>query len=567
MKQKEPPKYKKQRIIPLIIASGLLIVGLAIGAAIIIQNRLTENILAQYQQQEHLLANEVAQNLESNIDALREKLALIASMPEVQTGSQAACQAKLNEAFLILDSKIGNLGRVDETGVFRCSLNKALVGVDAKTLGDYIPQILNDPAHKPVLSRAIIPPGVTTYVSALHVPVYDSSKKFVGTLGGAVYFNELQEKYLQTSTVARGGHVVLFDNNGDILYHPKTELIGKNVTQPEVRNSFSDSPAFEQAVDAAKQGKTGELRYHFDGVEKIAVYQPAQVLPDHHWVVMVAVPVQDAAAELSYVGINTAFVWFIVILAIAAVSFVAMASIHRFQTYELQKAKDEFVSLASHQLRIPVTSVRNFIDLLMDGNRNMNPHQKELLAYAKESNLRQVHIVANMLNVARAETGRLNLKLAPTDIGKLASAITANHQPLAAERHQTLVLTQQRQAIIAPADPAFLSIAIKNLIVNACKYTPEGGRIEVTVGTRARVCFIEIKDNGVGIAQKDMGKLFGKLNRIPNKLSDLAGGIGLGLYLSQKIVALHKGKITVQSHPAHGSTFTIELPPQTILPD
>lgn len=566
MKQKETPKYKKQKMIPFIVVSGVLIVGLATAAAMVIQQRLTENILAQYQQQEHLLANEVAQNLEANIDALREKLLLIASMPEVQTNNQAACQTKLSEAFLILDSKIGNLGRVDTTGVVRCSLNKALIGVDAKTFGDYIPQILNDPEHKPVLSRAIIPPGVTTYVSALHVPVYDN-KKFVGTMGGAVYFNELQEKYLKNNTVAHNGHVVLFDNNGDILYHPKTELIGKNVTQPDVRSLFSNSPAFEQAVDAAKQGKTGELRYHFDGQEKIAVYRPAQVLPDHHWVVMVAVPVQDAAAELSYVGINTALIWFIVILALAAVSFVAMASIHRFQTYELQKAKDEFVALASHQLRIPVTAVRNFIDLLMDGNRNMNPHQKELLAYARESNLRQVHIVANMLNVARAETGRLNLKFAPTDISKLTSNIVADHQQLAAERHQTLLITQQRQAIIAQSDPAFLAIAIKNLLVNACKYTSEGGRIEVTVGTRARLGFIEVKDNGVGIDQKDIGKLFGKLNRIPNELSELAGGIGLGLYLSQKIITLHKGNITVQSHPAHGSTFTIELPLDTILPE
>lgn len=558
--QHNRPLYNKKKIIPIIIVSALVMVGLGVVASVLVQNRLTENVLEQYQRQEHLIANEVAQNLESNIESIREKLSLIASMPEVKTGDQATCTAKLQEVFAILDSKLGNLGRVDQNGIFRCSLNKALVGVDAKTLGDYIKQIINDPEHKPVLSRAIVPPGITTYVSGLHVPVFDQNQKFLGTVGGGVYFNELQEKYLQNITLAQNGYVVLLDDNGDILYHPTAELIGKNISQQEVKKRFSDSPAFDAAMAAAQQGKTGQLRYTFEGQEKVAVYRPAQVLPDHHWIVFITVPVQDAAAELSYIGLNTAFIWFVVILSLAAVTFVAMASLHRFQTYELQKSKDEFVSLASHQLRIPVTAVRNFIDLLMDGNRNMNPHQRELLEFARESNLRQVHIVANMLNVARLETGRLNLKMAPTDICKLSQTIVTNQQTLALERHQKLSITCQRPVIVVSADPAFLNIAINNLVVNACKFTPEAGKIEVTVGTRGRTAFIEIKDNGVGIAEKDMKKLFTKLGRITNELSEVSGGLGLGLYLSKKIIGLHKGNIIVSSHVAHGSTFTIELP-------
>ncbi len=551
---------KKRTIILIVAISALIVTGLGALSNSVIKGWLANNLLAEYQRQEHQVAERVAQNLENNIAGVQDKLNLLTATPEVRNDDPLACNAKLTEAFDIMSSKVGNLGRVNAEGYFYCSINKKPIGLKAEKLGGYIPQIFNDPEHKPVLSRAILPPGAGGYVAALHVPVYDQQHRFKGTLGGAVYFNELQEKYLKHVSSAANGYVVLLDDNGDVLYHPKTQLIGKNINTQEAKSILGYSEEFGGAMVAAQRGESGNIHYTTHEGMRLAAFTKAQILPNHFWTVLVAVPTTEAAAQLSRVGVDSAFIWFTIVLSLAVAMIAAMMMANLMHSYELQQTKDEFVNLASHQLRTPATAVKNFAELLWDERDTLTDSQKEYLQNIQESNHRQITIVNDMLNVTRMDAGRIKLNPKPTNIGQLVDEIVEEQLPTIQSRKQKIAVNKTQEHIETPLDPTYGRMIIENLISNASKYTPTGGTIEVNVGLGANDVSVAVKDNGVGVAKGDMRKLFGKLNRIPNELSDEVGGTGLGLYLVKKIIELHGGKVTVISEPGKGSEFTVFIP-------
>lgn len=227
---------------------------------------------------------------------------------------------------------------------------------------------------------------------------------------------------------------------------------------------------------------------------------------------------------------------------------------------ELDKAKEDFVSLASHQLRTPATGVKAFTSMLLDGYAGkLTAKQEEFLNKAIDSNERQLRIIDDMLNVARADSGRMVLVRTDFDLSSLVDDIVTEQKPTIEERHQTIELSRPKDKIMLNADPAKIRMAIENLVSNASKYTPENGKVEVTVEKGAKAIVV-VKDNGVGIAKADMSKLFQKFSRLDNKLSALVGGTGLGLYLVKKIIELHKGKIKTESVIGKGTSFTVELP-------
>jgi|GEM_PF-2040574 len=551
---------KKYTIIAVVVASALIVIGLGALSNSLIKTHLADNLLIEYQGQQHQTAEQIAQNLENNIAGVQDKLNLLAIIPEVRDTEPVACNAKLAEAFSIMNSKVGNLGRVNAAGYFYCSINKALIGVKAEKLGSYIPQIFNDPQHKPVLSRAIIPPGATSYIAALHVPVYDTNKQFSGTVGGAVYFSELQRKYLKNISSAANGYVALLDDNGDVLYHPKMQLIGKNIGSPEAKRLLGYSATFGTAMAAAQRGESGTIRYTTVDGERLAVFTKAQILPNHFWTVVVAVPTAEAAAQLSRVGVDSAFIWFTIVLSLSVAMIASMTMVNLVRSYELQRTKDEFVSLASHQLRTPATAVKDFAELLWDERSTLTASQRDYLKNIEESNQRLITIVNDMLNVTKMDAGRIKLAPKPTDIGRLVHQVMQEQLPAIEARKQKITVNADKDVVHVPLDPTYGRMIIENLISNASKYTRTGGRLEIITGLRDKYAFVTVKDNGVGIAKKDMGKLFGKLNRIPNELSEEVGGTGLGLYLVKKVIELHGGKVTVVSEPGRGSEFTLLIP-------
>lgn len=228
---------------------------------------------------------------------------------------------------------------------------------------------------------------------------------------------------------------------------------------------------------------------------------------------------------------------------------------------EINRTKDEFVALASHQLRTPATAVKQYLGMVLQGFVGpVDDLQKELLTKAFESNERQIQIINQILNAARADTGKLVMTPTLLDLAELLKRICDEmRHDIEAHKHSFTVLLPDI-VVQANVDEGYLRMAIENLINNARAYTPDGGSISVTLLTTSNHALIAVKDTGVGINHKDMQKLFAKFSRIHNELSVQAGGSGIGLYLAGEIVRLHGGSIDVDSKPNIGSVFTIILP-------
>lgn len=228
---------------------------------------------------------------------------------------------------------------------------------------------------------------------------------------------------------------------------------------------------------------------------------------------------------------------------------------------DLQDAKDELLSLASHQLRTPATGVKQYVGMVLEGYAgNVPKKQKEILKRAYDSNERQLEIVNQILHIARIESGRLPITKTDIDLNQLAHEVISEQASEIRKRKQRLKKIFGKKPIMLEGDPQYLRMVIENLISNASKYTKEGGSIAVEISQEDSYIILEVTDTGVGIASDDINKLFQKFSRIHNELSISSGGTGIGLYLTRLITELHNGTIEVISRPNVGTTFRVRLP-------
>lgn len=228
---------------------------------------------------------------------------------------------------------------------------------------------------------------------------------------------------------------------------------------------------------------------------------------------------------------------------------------------QLERAKSEFVSLASHQLRTPATGVKAFLALLNDGYAGkLSEKQHHFLNNAYKANERQLTIINDLLSVASIESGRIALKKTRVEIIELVRSIAEEYKPQAIEKKQKLTLSLPEPPLYAELDEPRFKMILDNLLSNAKKYTPEKGNINIRVVKTSNNMFIHIKDSGSGIAKKDQARLFAKFSRIDNPKNIDIEGSGLGLYLAKYLAKLHNGDILVKSKLNYGSTFTIKIP-------
>lgn len=227
----------------------------------------------------------------------------------------------------------------------------------------------------------------------------------------------------------------------------------------------------------------------------------------------------------------------------------------------LERAKDEFVAIASHQLRTPATAVKQYLSLLLDGYADpLSGNQKVFVERAYESNERQLTIVEEILRITQLDLEKVILKPKLYDIRLIAREAAESLKGRLEQKNQQLIIKEPDQPVEAIVDKDQLRIAIENLLENASNYTWPDRKITIATKARAGKTYVSVKDEGVGIDPEDFPKLFQKFSRIPNPLSVEIGGTGLGLYWADRIVRLHQGKISVRSRAGEGTTFTIKLP-------
>ena len=227
---------------------------------------------------------------------------------------------------------------------------------------------------------------------------------------------------------------------------------------------------------------------------------------------------------------------------------------------ELDRLKDEFLSLVSHELRTPLTSIRGYLDLVLDEEAGeLNPEQRRFLKAVERNSGRLLRLVGDLLFVAQADAGRLTLERAKVDVAALAADCVEAARPVADQRSIDL----QLKAVPVPAlvgDRGRLAQVLDNLVSNALKFTPEGGSVEVRTSTTDDCVRLEVEDSGIGIPAEEQPRLFERFFRAASATEQAIPGTGLGLAIVKAIVEAHSGRIEVVSAPGEGTTFLVELP-------
>jgi len=230
----------------------------------------------------------------------------------------------------------------------------------------------------------------------------------------------------------------------------------------------------------------------------------------------------------------------------------------------LDQLKDEFVSVASHELRTPMTAIKSYLWMTLDGRAGaISEKQKFYLNRAYSSVDRLIRLVNDMLNVSRIDSGRITLELSGVDLQSTVKEVFDEVMPRAQELGLSLNLLPSPNLAKVLADKDKIKEVLFNLIGNSLKFTPKGGAVSVSFAQKTDFIEITVSDTGTGVLQEDLPKLFQKFSMIDGSFSSdkAIQGTGLGLYISKSIVELHRGKIWAASQGRDkGSQFAFSLP-------
>lgn len=227
---------------------------------------------------------------------------------------------------------------------------------------------------------------------------------------------------------------------------------------------------------------------------------------------------------------------------------------------DLDKLKDEFVSLASHELRTPMTAIKGSLSTILEGYAgNVSNESREFLTAAYNENDRLIRLVNNLLNISRIEAGRFTFKVTNVDVEKLITEVVTNLQPAAKERNIFLKYEKNESIPNVLGDEDKVKEVIINLVGNATKFTHQGG-ITVKNYIENKMLITSVADTGSGIAKEDLDRLFKKFSQVGGDYARPAGGTGLGLYICKQIVEGLNGRIWLESILGKGTTFFFSLP-------
>ncbi len=228
----------------------------------------------------------------------------------------------------------------------------------------------------------------------------------------------------------------------------------------------------------------------------------------------------------------------------------------------VERMKTEFVSIAAHQLRTPLSAIKWTLKMLLEGDLGeITPEQREFVEKTYESNERMIRLINDLLNVTRIEEGRYLYKPVPYDIIKLIQSVIDTYKDEFPKRKLIFEFKKPKEKLPeVMVDVEKMSLAFQNLLDNAIKYTPEGGKVTVAVEYDKKEIVVSVKDSGVGIPKNQQERVFSKFFRAANVLKRETEGSGLGLFITKNIIEAHEGKIWFESEEGKGTTFYFSLP-------
>ncbi|MDY0170012.1 MAG: HAMP domain-containing sensor histidine kinase [Thermoguttaceae bacterium] len=227
--------------------------------------------------------------------------------------------------------------------------------------------------------------------------------------------------------------------------------------------------------------------------------------------------------------------------------------------WELDRLKSEFVMTASHELRTPLTSIEMSVSLLQErAGERLEPSEQELLHVAQEEIVRLKHLVNELLDLTKIESGKIEMQVTDISASALLESAAEPFRAQAAERETELLLELGDDVPNVRCDPNKITWVITNLVGNALRYTKPGGHVWLSAERAGHWVHLYVRDDGAGIPYEKQAAIFGKFVQVEE--SGAPGGAGLGLAIAKEIVRAHRGHIWVESEPGKGSLIIIALP-------
>jgi two-component system, sensor histidine kinase and response regulator len=225
----------------------------------------------------------------------------------------------------------------------------------------------------------------------------------------------------------------------------------------------------------------------------------------------------------------------------------------------LNDEKNEFMGIAAHDLRNPLSAVKGYVELMRD-EPDLAPRERaDLLDRIHLATQRMVDMVRNLLDANRIERGEFELNLALTELTALVRSVVESQRPRAMAKQQNLILETDAPPLHGLVDPGLMVQVLENLVSNAVKYSPPGKNIQVRLKRELDGVRCEVQDEGPGLNAEDQKKLFGKFARLSAKPTGGEGSTGLGLSIVKRMVEAMHGKVWCESEPGQGAMFVVSL--------
>jgi signal transduction histidine kinase len=228
---------------------------------------------------------------------------------------------------------------------------------------------------------------------------------------------------------------------------------------------------------------------------------------------------------------------------------------------ELDATKDEFISMASHQLRTPLTTIKGYLSMILEGDMGkVKKEQEEMIQQAFDSAQRMVYLIADLLNVSRLQTGKFVIDNHPTNLAEVVEGEVKQLHEQALARKIMLAFKKPSDTPVLNLDETKIRQVVMNFLDNALYYTPTGGSVSVELKTTADSVTYAVTDTGVGVPKDVQHHLFSKFYRADNARKMRPDGTGLGLYMAKKVIVAQGGAIIFKSVEGQGSTFGFSFP-------
>jgi signal transduction histidine kinase len=224
------------------------------------------------------------------------------------------------------------------------------------------------------------------------------------------------------------------------------------------------------------------------------------------------------------------------------------------------RLKSQFLTTMSHELRTPLNSIIGFSELLEDETYGgLNDRQKKYMSNIVVSSKHLLQLINDILDLAKVESGTIEIRQETISLSDAMTTVKSVVEPLAGKKNISIVVEPSNSSDYVMADPARFKQILYNLISNAIKFTPSGGKVTLSTADRDGFAEVSVTDTGIGISKKDQKRIFSEFLQVEGSYSRKYEGTGLGLALTRKLVELHGGTIEVDSYPGKGSKFTFTI--------